>query len=45
MVTTLLRDETETVTGCVLQAVINGNDYPIDWRDLKNSETWLQGWK
>ena len=45
MVTTLLRDEADRITGCVLQAVISGNDYPIDWRELKNSGIWLQGWK
>ena len=45
MVTTLLRDEADRITGCVLQAVISGNDYPIDWRELKNSGVWLQGWK
>ncbi|WP_261842691.1 TIGR02450 family Trp-rich protein [Aliamphritea ceti] len=45
MVTELIRDDAELITGCILQAVINGHDYNIDWRELKNSEHWQQGWK
>lgn len=28
-----------------LEAVINGKTRQIAWRDLSNSEVWLQGWK
>lgn len=45
MVTTLLRDDADKITGCILQAVINGRDYEIDWRELKESDRWQQGWK
>ena len=28
-----------------LEAVINGKTRQVAWRDLSNSEVWLQGWK
>lgn len=46
LVTTLIRDEEDVVTGCVIEAVINQNNYTLaDWRELKDTERWLQGWK
>ena len=38
-------DEEGEVTSCTLEAVMSKNEYQIDWRDLKNSEAWRQGWK
>lgn len=38
-------DEEQRVTECIIQAVINKNEYAISWRDLKNSDTWRIGWK
>lgn len=42
----LVRDELDQeIVSCVLQAVIDRQLYPIDWRVLKNSEEWIQGWQ
>jgi tryptophan-rich hypothetical protein len=38
-------DEEQKVTGCVIEAVMTHNEYAIDWRDLKMSESWKIGWK
>ena len=38
-------DEHQKVTRCLIQAVINHRFFPIDWRELKNQENWLMGWK
>ena len=45
IVTELLIDEADKIVGCVLEAVINNNNYSIDWALLKNSEQWQMGWK
>jgi len=45
IVTRLIRAEDETITGCVLEAVINKNAYEINWRALQDSTRWLTGWK
>lgn len=37
-------DEKQKLVECVIEAVINKNEYNIDWRDLKNSELWRIGW-
>ena len=38
-------DEEQKVTDCVIEAVMTHNEYAIDWRDLKISESWVIGWK
>jgi tryptophan-rich hypothetical protein len=45
LVTRLIRNEEETVVDCELEAVINKNNYEIDWRVLKDSNRWVMGWK
>ena len=45
IVTELLRDEDEVITGCVLEAVMTKNSYPMTLSELKNSENWLLGWQ
>ena len=44
IVTELIRDEDETVTEVVLEAVYNKNTYPMPWQTLQQAQ-WLQGWK
>jgi len=44
LVTQLLRDEAGQVVGCLLEAVLSKNEYPLDWRILKDTGQWLQGW-
>ena len=38
-------DEQKKVTECIIEAVMTHNEYAIDWRDLKKSESWRIGWK
>lgn len=45
MVTEVEFDEQGTVIACTLEAVLSKREFPIRWRDLKNKEQWLQGWK
>ncbi|MFD2228766.1 TIGR02450 family Trp-rich protein [Alkalimarinus sediminis] len=37
-------DEEQRVIECVIEAVINQNQYSIDWHELKNSDIWKIGW-
>jgi tryptophan-rich hypothetical protein len=38
-------DEVGVVITCLLEAIISKRTRDIDWRDLKNSDNWKQGWK
>lgn len=38
-------DEQGRVELCIIEAVINSKEYSINWKDLKDSNHWLQGWK
>jgi tryptophan-rich hypothetical protein len=40
-----IRDEDETITGCVIEAVMTKNGYQLTLEELKNTEKWLMGWK
>jgi len=45
MITTVKFDEEQNVIECVIEAVINKNEYVIDWRELKMADKWRLGWK
>ena len=45
LVTALIRDEQEKITGCYLEAVHSKKLYELDWRELRDSSKWVQGWK
>jgi tryptophan-rich hypothetical protein len=45
IVTDIEFDENDTVTSCVIEAVMSKRTIPIDWHDLKNDNHWLHGWK
>lgn len=45
MVTELKLDEEDNVVHCVLEAVISNREAAIDWRELKDSAHWRQGWQ
>lgn len=45
IVSKLIKNEAEEIIACKLQAVINKNDYEMDWHILKNDQQWLIGWK
>lgn len=38
-------DEEQRIVECIIEAVINNNEYAINWRDLKNSKQWKIGWQ
>ncbi|WP_440877195.1 TIGR02450 family Trp-rich protein [Thalassotalea sp. PLHSN55] len=38
-------DENQRVTECIIEAVISGNEYSINWRDLKSPSNWKIGWQ
>ncbi|WGV98351.1 TIGR02450 family Trp-rich protein [Vibrio sp. YMD68] len=45
MVTMVEFDENQSVIKCVIEAVMNNNEYEIDWRELKSNNEWRMGWK
>jgi len=45
IVTELLRDAEENIQQCVIEAVHSNRQRTIDWRDLRDEEKWLQGWR
>ena len=45
VVTKMTFDEQQRVIECLIEAVISGKEYNIQWRDLKNSMLWKVGWK
>jgi tryptophan-rich hypothetical protein len=45
IVTKLIRATDETIVACALEAVINKNNYEMDWRELKDTKAWKMGWK
>jgi tryptophan-rich hypothetical protein len=45
LVTELFRDEEGTVLEVELQAVLTQRSERFEWQTLKNSDTWLLGWK
>ena len=44
-ITKLSFDDEQRVTACVIEAVINKNEYVINWRNLKDSKQWKLGWQ
>jgi len=44
LVTKLLRDEQDHITGCVLEAALTQRAQAIDWKLLKDASQWRQGW-
>ena len=45
LVCELIRNEEETITGCVIEAVLTKQSHRIDHNDLKDQQNWQQGWK
>ena len=37
-------DEQELIK-CVIQAIMTKAEHSINWRNLRNQQYWLQGWK
>ncbi len=45
IITTVKFDDDQRVSQCLIEAVINNNEYSINWRDLKNPQLWKIGWQ
>lgn len=46
LVSELIKDHLDQqIVSCVLEAVIDNHKLQIDWRELKDSRLWIQGWK
>ena len=45
VVTKVLRNELNDVTGCIIEAVHSKRAAEIDPAELKDSDQWLQGWR
>ena len=45
MVTEVEFDEEGVVVECVIEAVMSKRSESIDWKVLKNTDNWRQGWK
>ena len=45
LITELELDEEGEVELCVIEAVISNRSEVIDWKQLKDTSSWLQGWK
>ena len=41
----LIRATDETIVACELEAVINKNNYEMDWHELKSTKAWKMGWE
>ncbi|GMQ46127.1 TIGR02450 family Trp-rich protein [Vibrio sp. 10N] len=39
------RDDEGVVIGCQLEAIMSKRAIEMDWRELKDRGSWLQGWK
>ena len=44
LVVDVLHDEADVPRRCVIEAVHNGRQIDIDWRDLKDPARWRIGW-
>ena len=38
-------DEDAAVVSCLIEAIMSKRSVQIQWRDLKDTEQWVQGWK
>lgn len=45
LVTEVEFEESGTVLSCKIEAVMSNNEYFIDWKTLKDTNQWRQGWK
>lgn len=45
IVTELIRDEQDKIIECIIEAVINKNQYSLPWQALSSTDNWKQGWK
>ena len=44
IVSKVVLDEENNVSLCLIEAVMSNKESSIDWKALKNSDHWKQGW-
>ena len=44
LVTRIIRNDENIIIRCIVEAVMTRKEYELDWRALKNKESWLTGW-
>lgn len=44
IVSKVVFDEENNVSLCLIEAVMSNKESSIDWKALKNSDHWKQGW-
>jgi tryptophan-rich hypothetical protein len=45
IITLVKFDEDQKLVECIIEAVMTKGEYSIDWRELKESNSWLIGWQ
>ncbi len=45
IITEVEKDEEENVVSCTLEAVINKQQWEINWRELRDKNQWKTGWQ
>ncbi len=45
MVTDVKLNDQRQVIECIIEAVMSNNEYTINWRELKQCDSWTIGWK
>jgi tryptophan-rich hypothetical protein len=45
LVTEVEFNEDGAIIHCLVEAVMTRRSFPVSWRDLKNSDEWISGWK
>ena len=45
LITEVEFDEEGAIIHCLMEAVMTRRSFPIEWRDLRKSNTWITGWK
>ncbi len=45
LITAIEFDESGNVVDCTLEAIYSNREQSLDWRQLTDSNLWLQGWK
>ncbi len=38
-------DEQGNVIDCIIEAVMTGRAFSVEWKELKDTKQWLQGWR
>ena len=45
LVTEVEFDENGVVVRCLMEALMTRRAFEISWRDLKNTDAWIAGWR